>query len=498
MSDGMPLTTAQVDRAVGAVVGSAAGDALGAHYEFATPPAPGQAAMLGGGLGNFAPGEWTDDTSQAVPILAALAAGHDLRTAAGRYAVARGWLRWWDTDAADVGVHTAAVLRMLGDQGSTADVPNPADTLAAAAADRHARTGSTAGNGALMRTGPVALGYLHHRQACAEAAAGLAALTHVDPLAGEACVLWCEAIRVAVLTGGYDGLHGALDLLAADRRPFWADVFGRAEHGTPGSFGNNSFVVWCLADAWAAIRAADHHQGPQAFAAVLDAAVRAGNDTDTVAAVAGALAGARWGATAVPAQWRQLLHGWPGRDTRDLTTAAVRAVRGGTDDAQGWPGGRSMLDHYSSVLGVRHLAVAHPDDSGVLLGTSATLRALRPGGDLAGRVDDVVALCRLGTDDVPEPVARHDIWLIDSSDPAENPNLAFVVADAVALIRELRAQNRRVLLLCAAAHSRTPTIAAAYGAAVTGSSGTDALARVRTVLPWAAPKAPFQALLARI
>ncbi len=39
--------------------------------------------------------------------------------------------------------------------------------------------------------------------------------------------------------------------------------------------------------------------------------MRAGHDTDTVAAIAGGLLGAAYGASAVPLQWRGLLHGWP-------------------------------------------------------------------------------------------------------------------------------------------------------------------------------------------
>lgn len=71
------MTPALLDRAVGAVLGAAAGDALGAGYEYGSAPLPprGQAAMIGGGLGNFAPGEWTDDTAQAVPIVSAAARG---------------------------------------------------------------------------------------------------------------------------------------------------------------------------------------------------------------------------------------------------------------------------------------------------------------------------------------------------------------------------------------------------------------------------------------
>ena len=57
------LTHAQSDRAAGVLLGSAAGDALGAGYEFAAVSPALVPGMIGGGLGNFAPGEWTDDTS---------------------------------------------------------------------------------------------------------------------------------------------------------------------------------------------------------------------------------------------------------------------------------------------------------------------------------------------------------------------------------------------------------------------------------------------------
>jgi ADP-ribosyl-[dinitrogen reductase] hydrolase len=66
----------------------------------------------------------------------------------------------------------------------------------------------------------------------------------------------------------------------------------------------------------------------------LDRTVRVGGDTDTVAAIAGGLLGARWGASAVPGQWRRLLHGWPGLRSRDLIRLAlVTACGGQADDA---------------------------------------------------------------------------------------------------------------------------------------------------------------------
>jgi ADP-ribosylglycohydrolase len=55
----------------------------------------------------------------------------------------------------------------------------------------------------------------------------------------------------------------------------------------------------------------------------LRAAVRAGNDTDTVAAIAGALLGARWGASAIPAEYLEAVHGWPGYRAGDLAELAL-------------------------------------------------------------------------------------------------------------------------------------------------------------------------------
>jgi hypothetical protein len=62
----------------------------------------------------------------------------------------------------------------------------------------------------------------------------------------------------------------------------------------------------------------------------LVAVVRIGNDTDTVAAIAGGLLGARWGASAVPDEWWQLIHGSRRNGTplvgvAELENLAVRA-----------------------------------------------------------------------------------------------------------------------------------------------------------------------------
>jgi len=89
------LTAAQLDRARDVLLATAAGDALGAGYEFGPPLPPGTpVTMKGGGAFNWAPGEWTDDTSMALAIAEAAASGADLRTTAAQDAVTARWAAW--------------------------------------------------------------------------------------------------------------------------------------------------------------------------------------------------------------------------------------------------------------------------------------------------------------------------------------------------------------------------------------------------------------------
>ncbi|HCX85406.1 MAG TPA: ribosylglycohydrolase [Micrococcales bacterium] len=315
---GTGLDEGQRDRAIAVVLASALGDALGAGYEFSTVAPDLVPGMIGGGLGNFAPGEWTDDTAQAVAVARA-AADHDLRTEAGLDAVAAGFARWFADGPADVGVQTRAVLSLAGPDASAA-------RMRAAALTVHERTGRSAGNGALMRTGPVAVAYLADPEALVEAALAVARLTHVEADAGESSALWCLLVRHTVLTGEYPGFD---DVAAwVPRRDVWRDRLAEAEAKPPSAFTNNAWTVGALQAAWSAIvhtpRAAADPSDP--VVAALTTAIRIGHDTDTVAAIAGALLGARWGTAALPARWAAMVHGWPGLDWAGLRELAVRVV----------------------------------------------------------------------------------------------------------------------------------------------------------------------------
>ena len=493
-----PAGRMSADRAAGVLLATACGDALGAGYEFDPPmPADAPVDMIGGGLGPFAPGEWTDDTSMTVAVARAAASGLDLRTADGLDVVADGFLTWFAGGPKDVGNQTRAVL-------ASARTGGAAQMTAAARARYVAHPHSSAGNGGLMRTAAVALGHLADPGAVVQAATAVNDLTHADPVSAEACVIWSLAIRHAVLHGTFDGVRLALGHLPAERAAWWADRLAEAEEQDPASFRNNGWVVHALQGAWSAISrtpipaddpAAGTHPA-QHLRHALEAVVRGGGDTDTVAAIAGGLLGARWGASAVPAAWRRQVFGWPGYTARDLQrlaiTAARRSVGKTPDDSAGWP--TTPVMPYATWPGAATL-VTHPHDDGVLLGGFRAVTQPPAG------VSAVVSLCRLGWAQWPAPgVTERDhitVWLADDG-PEHNPHLDHVLRDAADAVAALRAEGKTVLLHCVAAQSRTPTIATLYAALHLGIDARDAVRDVVLALPDAAPNRHFQAAIRRL
>ncbi len=482
------------DRAAGVLLAQACGDALGAPYEFG-PALPDNVpvSMKGGGPFGWAPAEWTDDTSMSIPLLEAgehaLHRRDTLLDHLDHVAVA--WHRWAQ-QSKDVGAQTRAVLSDAASHG-----PLTAEALATAARDHHDRVGRSGGNGSLMRTAPIALACLHDEERLAVTSRRVSELTHVDPDAGDACVLWCAAIRHAVLTGRLDVRIG-LTLLPHVRRALWEDRLTEAENRPPSYFDRNGWAVQALQAAWSAISrtpvptdAPERGTYPaQHLRLALETAVRAGHDTDTVAAIAGALLGARWGASAVPACWRRRVHGWPAISSSELAARGL-ALASGLSDQSSWPLG-NRLDY--AGYGAIGLLVEHPHDPGVLLGDVAVLD------DLPAQVDAVVSLCRVGRRQPSEVAAgnRVQVWLIDSADPAANPHLDFVLADAADAVAALRAEGRTVLLHCVAAQSRTPTVAAVYAVRHFGINPQSALDQVGAALPFSHPNPAFRSAVLRL
>lgn len=281
-----------MQRAIGAVVGSAVGDALGAPFEFGAAgafssrfPVPAAGGEMSGG-GGWDAGEATDDTQMAVHVAESLLerGGLDLPDIFARFQ------RWAADDPKDIGLQTEDVLtRGL-----------PWDQAAAA----HYRSSHrAAGNGALMRVTPSAVYFARDgQQATMDAARNIAALTHGDPAAWEGSAIFHDLMRVA-LDGAdpLDDVSLTLSAVHSDHRERYAAVLVPGWHPDQATEFNGA--VWpCLGSVVCALRTTCSYED------AIRTAIDLGGDTDTVAAVTGGLAGAVYGPAAIPTNWTESLH----------------------------------------------------------------------------------------------------------------------------------------------------------------------------------------------
>lgn len=385
-----------------------------------------------GGPFNYPPGSYSDDTEMTIPIARIAARGDDLIEHIPE--IIKSWRDWLAQGPRDVGSQTRAVLSSLpsNDEAEAWKVSK----------NFFERSGQAAGNGALMRTAPVALAYLDEPVRMAEAARRIAQLTHFEDDAWQSCVLWCASIRHAILESKLNFKAG-LDLLPQDSRKPWEGRIEEALVSSPRDFPNNGWTVHALQTAIAAVNTTQ--TAPEA----LFAAVKAGGDTDTVAAIAGSLAGAYYGVSSLPAEWRVELNGWPDMNSRGLTNLALRTVnKGSVRNPASWPNTDVELSLVPKSV------VPHPLDPDVLLGNLNALNDM----ENIERVDVAVALCRVGNFQTKLPL--EEFWLVDSED--SNLELDFVLLDAAARIQKHRSQGKRVLVFCYAGQSRTPAVGATY------------------------------------
>jgi ADP-ribosylglycohydrolase/fructose-1,6-bisphosphatase/inositol monophosphatase family enzyme len=270
-------------RAQGALIGQVAGDSLGGLVEFESaatiksrePSGPSQ--LVNGGRWDLLAGQPTDDSEMALALARSLVE----RGGFDPDAVLAAYRDWLDSSPFDVGLTVRAALR---------GQPNP---------------GSQA-NGSLMRASP--LGVFAHAlepRRAAELARQDASLTHPHPVCGDATAAFVVALAHAVNVGG-----GAV---AAWRSAVeWAESAGaalpvrerlaaaRAE--PPVCDGESQgWVLIALQNAFYELL----HTGSVEEGVV--ATVRRGGDSDTNAAIAGALLGAVHGRDSVPAQWRSMV-----------------------------------------------------------------------------------------------------------------------------------------------------------------------------------------------
>lgn len=279
---------ARRDRARGALLGLAVGDALGTTLEFRPKDSdPPLTTIVGGGPFRLRAGEWTDDTSMALALATSLAEKGrlDERDLMERFCA------WAETGAYshngrcfDIGVTVRGALSRFRRTG------NPV-------------AGSTdpqsAGNGSLMRLAPVAILHAFDDAARIDAARRQSAVTHGAEEAVEACAAYADLVAEAIQGWSKDHVLTPRNGWAPDKvaRAMRMETLGWEREQVRGS----GYVIHSLEAAlWAVGKARDYRE------AVLLAA-NLGEDADTTAAIAGQLAGALWGASGIPVEWLGLL-----------------------------------------------------------------------------------------------------------------------------------------------------------------------------------------------
>lgn len=271
-----------LSRAQGCLLGQIAGDSLGSLVELESAAAiaarhgDGPLRLEDGGRWDTLAGQPTDDSELALALARSIVAqaGYD---AAAAFAAYRDWHR---SEPFDVGATVRAALE---------GVPS-ADSQA---------------NGSLMRISPLAI-FAHDLapERAAELARRDSALTHPHPVCGDAAAAFVVAAAHALRHGGGPEPAHRAALEWAERAGAERSVRERlkaAERDAPVCDGpHQGFVLIALQNAfYELLHAGSLEQG-------VVRTVRRGGDTDTNAAIAGALLGALHGRAAVPEQWRKM------------------------------------------------------------------------------------------------------------------------------------------------------------------------------------------------
>jgi ADP-ribosyl-[dinitrogen reductase] hydrolase len=294
----VPKDRATEDRYRGALLGLAAGNALGLPVEGQTRAAIQR--RFPSGLTEVFPEEanrpWDDDLAQAIILTDVLCESNeiDLDDLAQRL------LRWGHENGRGMGQLTRQVFNELESGAPAAEAARRAWEVSG---------WSTAGNGAVMRCAPVALRWRASPKTLIAAARSSALVTHYD-----ARCEWSTVVVVAIIAGCLsdrppdpEALAIAIDAVGekgwaaealqqvseAIRQPNGKDLVA-LELDDPMDMGYTlktmQVALWCL-------------RQPKNFESVLTEVVGAGGDTDTNGAVAGAVMGSRTGASGIPSRW---------------------------------------------------------------------------------------------------------------------------------------------------------------------------------------------------
>jgi ADP-ribosyl-[dinitrogen reductase] hydrolase len=264
-------------RALGAYLGFAVGDALGATVEFMMPAEIQHAYgmhrdIVGGGWLKLKPGQITDDTQMSLALGQSIVASGGWNAAAA----ADAFVDWLKSKPMDVGNTCRRGIRRYMTDGTLAGPPNEGD----------------AGNGACMRNLPLALATLHDDAAFRRATPEQCHLTHCHPLSDAATLALGTMVRTLICGGGIKACRAEANRLIADFPEFRFEPYPRRASG---------YIVDTVQTVLHYFFRTD------SFESCVTEVVNRGEDADTNGALAGMLAGAAYGVSGIPGYWLRKL-----------------------------------------------------------------------------------------------------------------------------------------------------------------------------------------------
>lgn len=292
------------------ILGGAVGDAYGAPFEYTFQrgkftPSWTSAAITGGGLIGRAPkGTWTDDTSMTLATIASLKDNDgNVNTTDMLFKYAE-WVQngayTIDGVCTDCGNTTYRAISPFVESIILAQINHTkrrAIPQRYICDDEHSN-----GNGSLMRIAPLAL-----TDATDDEIMHISATTHAHPVSMHACVQWVHALRLVI--GGMDAADAFAESARYMRASGMGSVSERFAHigdYDKSEISGKGYVVSTMeAAAWSVINADSYEQS-------VFNACSLGDDTDTVACIAGSVAGVIHGiggTNGIPEQWIQDLRG---------------------------------------------------------------------------------------------------------------------------------------------------------------------------------------------
>lgn len=292
------------DRALGAYLGLAIGDALGATVEFMRPREIQlqygvHREITGGGWLRLARGQVTDDTTMCLALGSALLAGgaHALQGLARGddtliHQIGQAYVLWWRSKPVDCGNTCRRGILRFVHEGTLQGPYNDGD----------------GGNGALMRNLPAVLATLGDDDAFEHLSIAQARLTHHHALSDAATLGLGRLLRALLAGADASTCRQQITHWLAEHPSFrFTPYRGRA----------TAYVVDTVQTVLHYLTLHDH------FEDALVATVNQGDDADTTGALVGMLAGARCGASRLPQRWLDRLQPATVRAITDQTTGLL-------------------------------------------------------------------------------------------------------------------------------------------------------------------------------